>query len=161
MLTVAPKLLGKFLVRRFRGKEQAFQITEVEAYDGPRDLACHGSRGITARTKVMFEAGGIWYVYLVYGLHFMLNIVTGKKGYPAAVLIRGLQNISGPGKLTSLLHINKNLNGKKAIQSNGLWIEDRGVKIKAGQIKKTPRVGVLYAGPVWSKKPYRFLFTYS
>ena len=124
-LTVARDLIGKVLVRRDKnGKETAFVITEVEAYVGPHDLASHSSKGKTERTKVMFGPPGTWYVYFIYGMYWMLNIVTEKRGYPAAVLIRGTKEVSGPGRL---------------------------------KIRKTPRIGVSYAGPVWSAKPYRFL----
>ena len=89
-------------------------------------------------------------------MYQMLNIVTGPKNYPAAILIRGLEGVNGPGKLTKRLKINKVLNNKKAVPKNGLWIEDRGVKIKKKDIKKSARIGVGYAGPVWSKKKLRF-----
>src|SRR6187549_608385 len=87
----ARSLLGKFLVRRFGdGRVESQIITEVEAYDGAEDLASHASKGRTARTEVMFAPAGIWYVYLCYGIHELLNLVTGPLDYPAAVLIRGL-----------------------------------------------------------------------
>ncbi len=89
-------------------------ITEVEAYDGEQDLACHASKGKTPRTAVMYEPGGVWYVYLVYGMYHMLNIVTRSAGYPAAVLIRGTSGISGPGRLTKHLQIDRTLTGMKA-----------------------------------------------
>jgi len=157
VLRVAPRLLGKFLVRRFRGKERACLITEVEAYDGPGDLACHGAKGRTKRNEVMFGEAGRWYVYLVHGLYSMLNIITGSQGYPAGILVRGVEGIEGPGRLTKALHIGRALNGKKAVKKGGLWIEDRGFKVRSSQIKRTPRIGVDYAGKVWVKKPYRFI----
>lgn len=155
-LEVAEDLLGKFLVRRIGKREIALMITEVEAYDGPRDLACHASKGRTERTEVMFGEAGRFYVYLVYGMYSMLNVVTGKKDYPAAILIRGVEGFNGPGKLTKFLGIDKKLNCKKAQKASNLWLDDRGVKISKKDIKRTPRIGVHYAGPVWSKKPYRF-----
>jgi DNA-3-methyladenine glycosylase len=155
-VVVAKGLLGKYLVRRYRGKTVALMITETEAYDGPRDRASHASRGLTPRTKPMFGPAGRWFVYFTYGMHFMLNIVTGKEGYPAAVLIRGVDGTNGPGRITKFFHIDKKLNGKPISRSSGLWIEDRGVKIKSSGMKKSPRVGVDYAGPVWAKKNYRF-----
>lgn len=155
-LVVARELLGKYLVRRMRGKEIAVMITEVEAYDGFEDKASHAHRGETARNKPMFGNAGAWYVYLVYGMYEMLNIVTGRKGYPAAVLIRGVEGISGPGRLTKFLKITRAQNNKRAIFESGLWIEDRGVVITDNRIKKTPRIGVDYAG-VWAKKRYRFV----
>lgn len=155
-LAVAKDLLGKYLVRRYRGKIISAMITEVEAYDGLKDKASHASRGMTPRNKIMFGPAGYWYVYFTYGMHWILNIVTGKEGYPAAVLIRGIEGINGPARVTKFLRIDKKLNGKKADKRNGLWIEDRGIRIKPSRIKKSPRIGVDYAGPVWAKKAYRF-----
>ncbi len=154
---VARGLLGKFLVRKAGSKEISSMITETEAYIGPHDLASHASKGKTERTKIMFGHPGNFYVYLTYGMHFMLNVVTREQGYPAAVLIRGVGASSGPGRLTKFLKINKSLNGKPAVKSSRLWFEDRGMKIANVKIKKTPRIGVDYAGPVWSKKKLRFL----
>jgi DNA-3-methyladenine glycosylase len=152
-------LLGKYLVRRGRGgRTTARLITEVEAYDGENDLACHARVGRTARTAVMYEPGGVWYVYLCYGTHDMLNLVVGPRGWPAAVLIRGVAGISGPGRLTKALRINRRLNGAPADRKAGLWLEDRGVRVSPKQIRATPRVGVAYAGPVWARKPWRFMF---
>lgn len=170
---VARNLLGKFLVRRWKGKEVALMITDVEAYHGFADKASHAARGITKRNKIMFGKAGYWYVYFIYGTHWMLNIVTGKKGVPSAVLIRRVKNFNGPGKLTKALHINKSLNGKTADKKSGLWLEDKGLKrinsygriciaeakgegTPFACIKKGPRIGVDYAGPVWSKKRWRF-----
>lgn len=154
-LKVAKELLGKFLVRRLGKKEIALMITEVEAYDGPKDKASHASRGKTERNKVMFGEAGNWYVYFTYGMHWMLNIVTGPKNYPAAVLIRGAGEISGPARLTKFLKIDKKFNGQPANKKTGLWIEDRGVKISPKIIKRNKRIGVAYAGD-WADKPYRF-----
>lgn len=157
-LIVASELLGKFLVRRFEGGQtRALMILETEAYDGPHDRASHASRGRTPRNEVMFGPAGIWYVYLVYGMHHMLNVVTGPEGYPAAVLIRALAGVSGPGRLTRELEVHRVLNARPASRVSGLWIEDRGVLIPRSKIAKAPRVGVDYAGPLWSAKPWRFM----
>lgn len=156
-LVVAKDLLGKYLVRKNNSKIKRYKITEVEAYIGPHDLACHSSKGRTPRTEIMFKSAGHFYVYLTYGMHHMFNIVTEAKDYPAAVLIRGVENISGPGRLTRALSITKDLNGKLAISKSGLWLEDRGEVIKSSQIKRTPRIGINYAGPIWTPKPYRFV----
>ncbi len=154
----ARSLLGKFLVRRQGdGFEEMQMITEVEAYDGPEDLACHASKGRTARTEVMFAPAGVWYVYLCYGMHEMLNLVTGPRDYPAAVLIRGLEKVSGPGRLTKALQITRTLNGAAALPESGLWIADRGITVPRRAVRATPRIGVDYAGPVWAAKPWRFL----
>jgi DNA-3-methyladenine glycosylase len=157
---VAKELLGKFLVRNIGRKEIASMITETEAYVGPHDLASHAAKGLTERTKIMFGHPGHFYVYLIYGMYLMLNIVAREKGYPAAVLIRGLAEATGPGKAGKFLKITKGLNGKPAEKRTGLWIEDRGIRVPKNRIKKTPRIGVDYAGPVWSKKKLRFLITH-
>ncbi len=157
-LIVARELLGKVLVRRYRGKEIRGIITETEAYIGPHDLAAHSSKGRTARTEVMFGPAGRWYVFFNYGVHWMLNVVTGKEGHAAAVLIRGLDTVSGPGRLTKALKIDKSLYGKRIAPESGLWIEDAGIVLPRGAIKRTPRIGVDYAGPVWAGKLYRFIF---
>ena len=174
-LVVTRELIGKFLVRRVGKREIAVMITETEAYDGFKDKASHAHRGQTPRNTPMFGEAGVCYVYFTYGMHWMLNIVTGKKGYPAAVLIRGvlkplvysnvLQNIginereeiNGPARLTKALQIDKKLNGKPASRASGLWFEDRGVKVNPKDIKKTSRIGIRYAGPVWGNKKYRFV----
>jgi len=114
---VAKDLIGKYILRQWRGKQIALMITETEAYDGPRDLASHGSRGRTKRTEIMFNEAGLFYVYFVYGMHWLLNIVTGPKDYPAAVLIRAGSYydpkikkeviINGPARLTKFLNISK------------------------------------------------------
>ncbi len=168
-LKVAENLLGKYLVRRLNKKNVAVMITEVEAYDGPLDKASHASRVKTERNQPMFGPAGYFYVYFTYGMHWMLNIVTGPKNYPAAILIRGgvvrisprsvsiSPRLVGPARLTKFLKIDKRFNNKKANRKAGLWFEDRGLKIKKSQIKRVPRVGVSYAGPIWSKKPYRFI----
>lgn len=164
----AKSLLGKFLVRRYRGKEIFAEIVEVEAYDGRKDKASHASRGLTARNKVMFGEAGYWYVYFTYGMHWMLNIVTGPKDYPAAVLIRAVElsseikkghftNLNGPARLTKHLKIDKFFNNKAASKKNGLWVEDRGIKIPPRRIKRTKRVGVEYAGHYWANRRHRFL----
>ena len=137
---------------------QEAMITEVEAYRGLEDNASHASRGLTPRTHIMFDQGGVWYVYLIYGMYHCLNIVTERQGYPAAVLIRSVTRISGPGRICKFFSIDRALNGKQAIPSNGLWIEDRGIQIVPAHIKKSPRIGVDYAG-VWAQKPWRFFIS--
>ncbi|MDO8443339.1 MAG: DNA-3-methyladenine glycosylase [bacterium] len=182
---IAQDLLGKFLIRKIGRKTISYMITEAEAYCGSEDKASHAHKGKTKRNEPMFGSAGNWYVYLIYGMYHMLNIVTGPKNYPAAILIRGLEGtcpvrsrspqgdcstafgraasngMNGPGKLTKKLKITKVLNNKKAIPKNGLWIEDRGVKINKKDIKKSARIGVGYAGPVWSKKKLRFFICHS
>jgi DNA-3-methyladenine glycosylase len=156
-VALAPWLLGKVLVRtRSDGKESRHLITETEAYNGPEDKASHASKGCTARTAVMFRPGGVWYVYLCYGVHEMPNLVVGPDGFPAAVLLRGLHDVSGPGRLTKRLAIDRKLNGLYASVATGLHLEDGGVNVPRKWIQASPRIGVDYAGPVWAKKPWRF-----
>lgn len=158
-LQVTRELLGKNLVgSQTSCGEFCFLITEVEAYDGPEDKASHASRGRTPRTEVMFWGGGYFYVYLVYGMYYMLNIVTGGEEYPAAVLIRGTREIKGPGRLTRDTGIDKSFNKLPVIPNSGLWIEDRGIKVKKEEITTTPRIGVDYAGEEWKNKEFRFLW---
>lgn len=178
-LKVAKELLGKFLVRRTGNKKIFGMITEVEAYVGPKDKASHASRfwrgspraarGQTERNRIMFGKAGHWYIYFTYGMHWMLNIVTEKEDYPAAILIRsvrvtkpslpidnyGLVEIKGPGRLTKFFKIDKSFNGKPANHKTGLWIEDRSTKINPRLVKRGKRIGVDYAGR-WKDKPWRF-----
>ena len=153
---VAKELLGKYLVRRIGNDEHALLIRETEAYVGAHDLACHGRFGNTQRTRVMFGPAGHWYVYFIYGMYWMLNIVTGEEGTPEAVLFRAAGEYTGPGKLCREMAIDKELYGAVAAPASGLWIEDRGYRIKRGQIERTPRIGVDYAGE-WKDKPLRFV----
>jgi DNA-3-methyladenine glycosylase len=151
---VARDLLGKMLVRGISGKRVALTITETEAYLGPHDLACHAARGRTRRTEVMYGPPGIFYVYFIYGLHWMLNVVTGCEGSPAAILIRAAGGISGPARLTRALAIDGALNGRMAGRASGLWFE---TGRPAARIIATPRIGVDYAGPRWSSRKLRFV----
>lgn len=154
-VTVARELLGKYLVCERNGKRIALRIIETEAYDGSHDLACHASKGRTSRTDVMFGPAGVWYVYLIYGMYDMLNIVTGDREYPAAVLIRGVERYDGPGKLTKALDITRKLNSLPATKKSGLWIEDRGERVSKRDIITGSRVGVAYAKE-YAHKPWRF-----
>jgi DNA-3-methyladenine glycosylase len=161
--TVAKELLGKYLVRKIGGKTRAFLIVETEAYAGPHDKASHARHGKTERNAAMFAEAGTIYVYFTYGMHWMLNLVTGKDGEASAVLVRGLLaedgeavRLDGPAKLTKHLHIDRSFNGKKLGRAAGLWVEDRGVKVTPREVKTGPRVGVEHAGE-WAKKPWRYL----
>lgn len=163
---MAKELLGTFLVRKNGEKEIAAKIIETEAYVGPEDKASHAHKGKTKRNAPMFGKAGYWYVYICYGIHDMLNIVTGPKEYPAAVLIRGIElngeRINGPGKITKALSIQKTVfnevKAEKTKQKDSLWIEDRGERVEEKQIKKGPRVGIQYAGPKWKKRHLRFYY---
>jgi len=151
--------LGKVLVRRLPdGREDARLIVETEAYCGETDLASHARAGRTKRTEVMYGQGGQWYVYLCYGIHEMLNLVTGPADWPAAILIRGVEGAIGPGRVTKALAIDRRLNALPARPATGLWLEDHGVRVPRALVQVTPRVGVDYAGPLWSTKHWRFRF---
>ncbi len=155
VLDVAPELLGKVLVRRFdSGKLFTSQITEVEAYRGEEDKACHASKGRTSRTEIMYHPGGSVYVYLIYGMYWMLNFVTGDRNEPQAVLIRGLNDITGPGRITRILKIGSDFYGENLAGSERLWIEDsdQQVAVQAG-----PRIGIDYAGEPWKTLPWRYV----
>lgn len=172
-VTVAKELLGKCLVRRIGKKKLCVIIMEVEVYDGFRDRASHASRGKTVRNSPMFGDAGHWYVYFTYGMHWMLNIVTREREYPAAILIRGGATkdgkiLNGPAKLTKFLGINGKLNSKRADEKSGLWVaapEGRASLRKTGagriKIKSSSRVGVKFAGSYWSRRRWRFLYKVS
>lgn len=156
-IEAAELTLGLILCRQFQdGTISRNIITEVEAYDGPEDKACHAHKGLTPRTQIMFGPSGHWYVYLCYGMYWMLNIVTGEIGYPAALLIRGTEYISGPGRLTRSLQIDRSFNTLSIHPPSNLWLEYNPIPQNFTTIR-TPRIGIDYAGPIWSKKPYRFL----
>jgi DNA-3-methyladenine glycosylase len=154
VLEVAPNLLGKIIAKRnFDISISRYRITEVEAYRGEEDLACHASKGRTSRTEVMYADGGLVYVYLIYGMYWMLNIVTGEPNSPQAVLIRGIDECTGPGRVSRILQIDKTFYGEDITTSHRIWIEDEGTEInfETGQ-----RIGVDYAGEYWAAKPWRF-----
>jgi DNA-3-methyladenine glycosylase len=153
---VARDLIGCYLVRKRGRKLLKSRISETEAYVGPHDLACHASRGRTLRTEAMFGPAGTLYVYLVYGLHWMINVVTGPVDFPAAVLIRGVDSIVGPGRLSKALGVTGALNGHPASERSGLWFA-KDHRLAPLPILSTPRIGVGYAGPIWSNKKYRFV----
>lgn len=154
---VAHDLLGaRLAMRRAGGGVERHVVFETEAYLGAHDLACHGARGMTARNAVMFGPAGRWYVYLCYGLHWMLNIVTGPEGVPAAVLIRGVGPHMGPGRLTRALAIDRGFDGRPASPRAGLWLEAPAVAVPRRLVRRTPRIGVGYAG-AWAEKPLRYV----
>jgi DNA-3-methyladenine glycosylase len=164
-LSVARDLLGKFIVRRHRGRQLAAMITEVEAYKGPTDRASHAFGGRrTPRVEPLYADGGTTYVYLVYGIHWLLNFSTAGAGTPEGVLVRGVLTadgaqptlVSGPGRVTAYLRIDRRLDHVDATQSTDMWLEDRGIRIPARRIKTGPRVGIDYAGVYWSARRWRF-----
>ncbi|MGZ9274675.1 MAG: DNA-3-methyladenine glycosylase [Nitrospira sp.] len=158
-IEVARSLIGKYLIRENEHGSVAGRIVEVEAYVGPEDKACHASKGRTARTEVLFGPPGHAYVYLCYGMHEMLNVVTEQDGFPAAILLRAVECdgmlIDGPGRLTRAFGIDRRLNRCDLTAGEALWFEDRGESLPRGALKTYPRIGVDYAGE-WAKKPWRF-----
>ncbi|TKB90537.1 MAG: DNA-3-methyladenine glycosylase [Nitrospira sp.] len=160
-LAVARSLVGKYVVRENGNGTVAGRIIEVEAYVGSQDKACHASKGRTARTEVLFGPPGISYVYLIYGMYHMLNVVTERPEFPAAVLIRAIEVdgelIDGPGKLCRELGIDRSLHRFDLTHGSQLWFEDRGGRVSRKQVGAFPRIGVDYAG-AWAKKPWRFRF---
>lgn len=143
---MAPSLIGKLLCRKICDENGEriikFRITETECYFGEEDTACHAHKGKTERTKTMYRRGGIAYVYLCYGMHSMLNVVSGPEGYPEAVLIRGVEEYNGPGRLTKALKIDRSLNGEDLVLSRELWIEDDGY---CSEYVAGKRIGIDYA----------------
>jgi len=156
VLDVAPALLGKIICRRISEHEVLrYRITETEAYRGMEDTACHARAGKTNRTAVMFGPGGVAYVYLCYGIHNLLNVITGAEGEPQGVMIRCVEGHPGPGKLTKAMQIDRSLNCHDMRGSNELWIEDDG--FAPAKILTAPRVGIGYASEEDQAKPWRFI----
>ena len=149
---VARDLVGKLLVRQTPDGPLTQRITETECYCGEDDTACHASRGRTARTEVMYADAGTIYIYLCYGIHWMLNIVTGDAGDPQAVLIRACAEAPGPGRLTKRLGITGELN-RGSILGNELWIGDDGFRCN---ITTDKRVGIGYASQEDQDRLWRF-----
>ena len=152
---LAPALVGKLLCRTLAdGGVLRLRITETECYFGEEDSACHAHRGKTPRNAVMYGAGGYAYVYLCYGMHHMLNVVTGEEGHPEAVLLRGVEGATGPGKLTKHMQIDRAQNGILLCPASGLWLEDDGMTPSCLAL---PRVGIGYATPEDVARPWRYL----
>jgi DNA-3-methyladenine glycosylase len=157
---VARELLGKYLVHVIGGVERVGRIVETEAYLGPHDLAAHSARGLTARTRVMFGPPGHAYVYMIYGMHHCLNVVTEREGHASAVLLRALEPVrnvtdrtAGPGLLCRAMGIDRRLNGHDLL-SDDLYITSPATR-DSFFVTRRPRVGVDYAG-VWAKRLLRF-----
>ena len=172
---VARQLLGKVLVSNIDGRYCAGMIVETEAYSGYRDKACHAWKGRTNRNRIMYENGGVAYVYLCYGIHYLFNVVTNTSDFADVVLVRALEPLegvntmlvrreknqpdrtltSGPGSLSKALGIKLAHYGTSLFEGNKLWIEDRGLSASPRDIKATPRIGVGYAGDD-ALLPWRF-----
>ena len=155
VLCVAPDLVGRILVRRLPdGTLLRARITETEAYRGAQDTACHACHGRTKRTEVLYHDGGTIYVYLCYGMHWLMNVITGEPDQPQGVLFRAAADYTGPGKLTKYLQLDGACNGKPLQPETGIWVEDDGF---VPELITKPRVGIDYAGPEWAAKPWRFV----
>ncbi len=152
-LDVARDLVGKLLVRETPEGQLVLRITETEAYCGEADTACHAHKGRTARTEVLYREAGTVYVYLCYGIHWLLNVVTGEEGSPEAVLIRACRDANGPGKLTKSLGITGALNRRSILETGDLWIAD---DKKRYAIQENKRVGIGYAAQEDQDRLWRF-----
>lgn len=150
---MAPVLLGKLLCRKINNEIIKLRITETEIYFGETDSACHASKGKTKRTKTLYEAGGITYVYLCYGIHHLINVVSGEKGFPEACLIRGVEGYNGPGKLTKAMQIDRSLNEVDLRASTEIWLEDDGFK---PEFVMSKRIGIDYATEEDRNRLWRF-----
>lgn len=153
-LEVAPQLIGKILVSNINGEQIRVRITETEAYRGEEDTACHAHKGKTKRTQVLYMEGGTVYVYLCYGMHWLLNVVTGDEDSPQAVLFRGGEGCSGPGKLTKKLKITGEFNKSTFVNNSMLWIEDDEENYDYYTDK---RVGISYADQIDIDRMWRFI----
>lgn len=173
---LARELLGKVLCTRVDGVLTSGIIMETEAYNGRIDRACHAYGGRrTARTETLYQAGGVSYVYLCYGLHHLFNVVTNVEGVADAILVRAIQPLeglekmqerrntrqkkqvlSGPGVVSRALGIERNKHNNLSLRGNEIWIEERGLTFSKKEVKVGPRIGVDYAGED-AKLPWRFL----
>ena len=151
---LAPALLGKLLCRRTDEGVVRYRITETECYYSEEDTACHAHKGKTDRTRVLYEQGGTAYVYLCYGMHALFNVVSGKKDFPEAVLIRGVEGYNGPGKLTKAMQITRELNEEDLTVSKRLWLEDDG---DVPKYRRDKRVGIDYATPEYRDILWRYI----
>ena len=153
-LTVAEELVGKVLIRNTQKGQLQLRICETEAYCGEADTACHAHKGRTGRTEVMYGEAGVCYVYLCYGIHWLLNIVTGEKEQPEAVLIRACVEAPGPGKLTKALGITGGYNRQRIDETDDLWVADDGYSCT---VRREKRVGIHYAAPEDRDRLWRFV----
>ena len=153
-LEVARDLVGKVLVHKTENGELRLRISETEGYCGEADTACHAHKGRTKRTEVLYAEAGTVYIYLCYGMHWLINIVTGEKQQPEAVLIRACVDAPGPGRLTKKLGITGALNRESILTSPELWIEDDGFRCK---VRTGKRVGIGYASREDQDKLWRFI----
>jgi DNA-3-methyladenine glycosylase len=149
-------LLGKLLCRRNAdGTVTRGRIVETECYCGEEDTACHAHNGRTQRNEPLYCAGGISYVYLCYGIHALLNIITGADGHPEGILVRGIEGAVGPGRVTKAMGITVADNRLPLTPDSGLWLEDGGYVPK--DVDALPRVGIDYAEESDRLRPWRFV----
>lgn len=154
-LEVAPELVGKVLVCRLpSGEEIKERISETEAYRGEEDKACHASKGRTKRTEILYGESGKIYIYLCYGMHWLMNITTGEINQPQCVLLRAGEIHQGPAKLIKYMHIDKCFNNESICYNPDIWIEDDGF---IPEVKTASRVGIDYAGDYWKNIKWRFI----
>lgn len=153
-LEVAPELVGKILVSKIGGEEIRVRITETEAYRGEEDTACHAHKGRTPRTEVLYGKSGVIYVYLCYGMHWLMNVITGEEGQPQGVLFRAGEGFGGPAKLTKRLGVTGRQNKDSFVTGNEIWIEDDGRRF---EITTDKRVGINYATEEYINKQWRFI----
>lgn len=158
VLELTPQMLGNDLCLRAEGEVIRLPITEVEAYNGMEDQACHAHLGRTPRSEVLFGPPGHWYVYLCYGVHWLLNIVTGPVNYPAAILIRGAGDHIGPGRLTKALGIDQRFNRQPLGRPTGLWVEETAVTVPPSEVQITPRIGMSERTGEWGQRPWRWVW---
>ena len=149
-LEVAPDLVGKLLLHN----GMALRISETEAYCGESDTACHAHKGRTKRTEVLYADAGTVYVYLCYGMHWLMNVITGEENDPQGVLIRACVDAEGPGKLTKKLGITGEQNWGDIVTSDTLRIADDGFRCA---VRTDKRVGIGYASQEDQDKPWRFI----
>lgn len=154
-LEVAPDLVGKLLCRTLDdGSIKRLRITETEAYRGEEDTACHAHKGRTKRTEVLYASSGTLYVYLCYGIHWLMNVITGEKEQPQGVLIRACEGACGPGRLTKALGITGSYTWQTVEGCSDLWFEDDGCR---PEIVTATRVGIGYASPEDQARLWRFV----
>jgi len=153
-LEVARDLVGKILVHKTSAGELRLRITETEGYCGEADTACHAHKGRTARTEVLYADAGTVYVYLCYGVHNLMNIITGDVEDPQGVLIRACEGYPGPGRLTKALGITREHNRLSITEDPSLWIEDDG---RHFEVVTDKRVGIGYASREDQDRPWRFV----
>ncbi len=153
-LVVARELVGKIIVSRLGDEEVRIRITETEAYMGEEDTACHAHKGRTKRTEVLYGKSGVIYIYLCYGIHWLMNVITGDEGTPQGVLMRAGEGYNGPAKLTKRLSVTGDINLQSFVDNENIWIEDDEIEHNFHTDK---RVGINFATQEYIDKQWRFI----